>query len=136
MTIDWHPCIQDLLFTLTRVPTAQGKQGKCPKNSLSGKTQGIWKCCQNTGKNTGDFVKIQGILFVFCSSGKCSDSKSKGQCNICCKKITFFSRSWIGLPSQFCVCNSHKLCKLARGKFAVRQGKNWENTGNLSGYPA
>ena len=26
------------------------------KKSLSGKTQGIWKCCQNTGKT-------QGILF-------------------------------------------------------------------------
>ena len=23
------------------------------KNSLSGKTQGIWKCCQNTGKTQG-----------------------------------------------------------------------------------
>ena len=35
----------------------------------------------------------------------------------------FFSRSWIGLPSEFCVCNSHKLCKLVQGKFAVGQGK-------------
>ena len=25
----------------------------------------------------------------------------------------------------------HKLCKLAHGKFAVGQGKNWENTVNL-----
>ena len=32
----------------SRVPTAQGKQGKSPKYSLSGKTQGIWKFCQNT----------------------------------------------------------------------------------------
>ena len=40
------------------------------------------------------------------------------------------SRSWIGLPSQFCVCNSHKLWKLAQGKFAVGQGKHreFENT--------
>ena len=40
------------------------------------------------------------------------------------------SRSWIGLPSQFCVFNSHKLCKLAQGKFAVGQGKHreFENT--------
>ena len=36
------------------------------------------------------------------------------------------SRSWIGLPSQFCVCNSYKLWKLAQGKFAVGQGKHRE----------
>ena len=35
------------------------------------------------------------------------------------------------MPSQFCVCNSHKSRKLAQGKFAVRQGKNRENTENL-----
>ena len=28
-------------------------------------------------------------------------------------KNPFFSRRWIGLPSQFCVCNTHKLYKLA-----------------------
>ena len=41
-----------------------------------------------------------------------------------------FSRSLIGLPTQFCVCNSHKLCKLAQGKCAVGQGKHreFENT--------
>ena len=39
-----------------------------------------------------------------------------------CQNI--FSSGWIGLPSQFCVCNSHKLCKLAQGEFAVGQGKN------------
>ena len=45
-------------------------------------------------------------------------------------KKSIFSRSWIGLPSQFCVCNTHKLCKLAQGRFAVRQGKHreFENT--------
>ena len=37
-------------LALNRVPTAQGKQGKWPeKKSLSGKKQGIWKFCQNTG---------------------------------------------------------------------------------------
>ena len=41
-------------------------------------------------------------------------------------KNPFFSRSWIGLPSQFCVCNTHKLCKLAQGKLAVGQGKHRE----------
>ena len=34
--------------------------------------------------------------------------------------------SLISLPSQFCVCNSHKSRKLAQGKFAVRQGKRRE----------
>ena len=36
------------------------------------------------------------------------------------------------MPSQFCVCNSHKLCKLAQGKFVVGQGKHRINS---SGYP-
>ena len=35
------------------------------------------------------------------------------------------------LPSQFCVCNSHKSCKLAQGKFVVGHGENRESTGNL-----
>ena len=90
--------------------------------------------CLNTGNleilskhrefclNTGNFVS---------SSCKCSDSKSKGYCDSCRKKVHFFSRSWIGLPSQFCVCNTHKLCKVAQGKFAVGQGKHRENTLNL-----
>ena len=42
-----------------------------------------------------------------------------------------FLKSWICLPSQFGVCSSHKSRKLAQGKFAVKQGKNSENTGNL-----
>ena len=37
----------------------------------------------------------------------------------------------MGLSSQFCVCNSHKLWKLAQGKFAGGQEKQRENTGNL-----
>ena len=51
----------------THGPGKTGKTGKMTKkNSLSGKTQGIWKFCQNTGKtqgilskhgeNTGNFV--------------------------------------------------------------------------------
>ena len=52
---------------IDRVPTAQGKQGKWQQqNSLSGKTQGIWKFCQNAGKTQGIFV---------CSSCKFPDSK-------------------------------------------------------------
>ena len=72
----------------------------------------------------GNFVKTQGILskhrenignFVS-SSCKCSDSKGKGCWDICCKKNPSLSRS----------CNSHKLCKLVQGKFAVKQGKHRE----------
>ena len=49
---------------------AQGTQGKWPKNSsYSGKTQGFWKCCQNTG----NLAKSQGIPY----------SKDQGYCNIC-----------------------------------------------------
>ena len=72
------------------------------------KTQGI---LSKHRENTGNCI---------CSSGKCSDSKSKGHCDVCLKKKF----------SQFCVCNSHKLCKLTQGKFAVRQGKHrdFENT--------
>ena len=55
------------------------------------KRQGIWKFCQITRKtqemlskhreNTGNFIS---------SSCKCSDSKSKGYCDSCGKKIHFF----------------------------------------------
>ena len=83
------------------------------------KTRGI---LSKHRENTGNFVS---------STCKCSDSKSKGYCDSCCKKNPFFSRCWISLPSQFCVCNTHKLCKLAEGKFAVGQGKHRKNTGNL-----
>ena len=31
-------------------------------------------------------------------------------------KISIFSRSWIGLPTQLCICNSHKSCKLRGGE--------------------
>ena len=76
-------------------------------------------------ENSGNFVKTQGILFAQVVNGLIL--KIKDFAIFAAKK----SRSWIGLPSQFCVCNSHKLCKLAQGKIAVRQGKNKENTGNL-----
>ena len=88
-----------------------------PKNSLSGKKRGIWKFCQNTGKTKGFFfAQVVNALIL-----KVKDTGYLLQKNL------FFPRSWIGLASQFCVCNSHKLCKLAQGRFAVGQGK----TGNL-----
>ena len=60
-----------------RVPSAQGKPGKWSKNSLSGKTEGIWEFYQNTW----NFV---------CISCKFPDSKGKGHCGICLKKKNFF----------------------------------------------
>ena len=88
------------------------------KNPCQGKQREFGKFVKTQGKHRefGKFVKTQGILskhrentgnFVS-SSCKYSDSKSKEYCNVCRKKVHFFSRSWIGLPSQFCVCNSHK----------------------------
>ena len=85
----------------------------CPKISCHGKNREFGNFSKHR-ENTGNF---------FCLSGKCFDSKSKGHCDIYSKKDNFFPRSWIGLPSQFCVCDSHKLCKLAQGKFAVTLGK-------------
>ena len=71
------------------------------KKSLSGKTQGIWKFCQNTGN-------------LVCSSCKFPGSKSD------------FFKSWIRRPSQSGACNRHKSRKLAQGKFSARQGKHRE----------
>ena len=97
-----------------RVSTAQGKQGKWEKKKLSGKTQGIWKFCLNTGKTQGILLaQVVNVLIL----------KVKDIAIVAAKK-SFFPRSWIGLPSQFCVCNTHKLCELAQGKFAVGQGKH------------
>ena len=46
-----------MIFSLIQGTHGTGKTGKMTtKKSLSGKTQGIWKFCQNTGKT-------QGILF-------------------------------------------------------------------------
>ena len=84
-------------------------------HSLSGKTQEIWKFCQNTGK------------FV-CTSCKFPDSNGKGYCDICHENFHVFFLKLVCLQSQFYV---HKSCELTQGKCAVRQGKNRENTGNL-----
>ena len=65
---------------------------------------------------------------LVCSSCKFPDSKGKRYFDICRKNSQLFL-SWICLPSQFGVCD--KSCRLAQGKFAVRQRKNRENTGNL-----
>ena len=105
-----------LHVSLRRVPTAQGKQGKWQKkDSLSGKTQGILKFCQNTGNLVGSGCKFP-------------DSKGKRYFGICSENLKKQKkRSFISLPSQFSVCNSHKSLKLAQGKLPSDR----ENTGNL-----
>ena len=104
-----------------RVPTAQGKQGKWLKKIPVRENTGNLEILPKDRENTGNFV---------CSSCKFPDAKGKGYCNICCENFHFFPRSWRGLQSQFCVCNSYKLWKLAQGKFVVGQGKHreFENT--------
>ena len=66
-------------------------------------------------ENTGNSV---------CSSCKFPDSRGKRYFDICRKNSQIFLK-------QFGVYNNHKSRKLAQGKFAVRQGKHRENTGNL-----
>ena len=100
-----------------RVPTAQGKQGKWPKKiPVREKTE------------YGNFAKTQGILFAQVVNSLMPKVKDIA---IFARKFPIFaSRSWIGLPSQFCVCNSYKLWKLTQGKIVVGQGKHreFENT--------
>ena len=97
-----------------RVPTAQGKQGKWQKNPVREKT-GNLEMLPKDRKNTKNLV---------CSSCKFPDSQGKGYFKICRKDFQFLGEvRWISLPSQFCVCNSHKSHNL---KFE-KTGK----TGNL-----
>ena len=117
--------------TLSRVPTAQGKPGKWPKRNP----------CQEKHREFGNFVKTQGKHREFyLNTGKTQGIllaqvvnvhilKVKDIAIVAARKSFFFSRSWIGLPSQFCVCNTHKLCKLAHGKFrSEREKTEFENT--------
>ena len=87
-----------------RVSTAQGKWPEFPVRE---------------NREYGNFAKTQGIMFAPVVNSMIL--KGKGCCNIC-REILF--RSWICLPSQFCVCYSHKSRKLAQGKFAVREGQH------------
>ena len=102
---------------LHSVPNAQGKLKFPPppppppkKKKTVMKKAGNLEICINTE----NFV---------CSSCKFLDSKSKEYCGICRGNFILFFRSWIHLPSRFCVCNGHKSRKLAQGNFAVGQGK-------------
>ena len=81
---------------------------------VSGITKGIKKFCHNTG----NFAKIQGKHREF------HNYEEQGYSD-------FRQKNWMCLPSQFCMWNIVKLLKLSKGNFAVRQGRNKENTGNL-----
>ena len=78
------------------------------KKNLSGKTQGIWKFCQNTGnleilpkhREFGNFAKTQGIWKfcqntgnLVCSSSKFTDSKGKRYFDIYSENFHFFSEA-------------------------------------------
>ena len=108
-----------------RVPTAQGKQGK----------QGKWLKEIPVRENTGNLEILpkhrENTGNLVCSSCKFPDSKGIRYCKICRENLPIFFSSLISLPSQFCVCKNQKPRKLSQGKFAVGQGKNRENTGNL-----
>ena len=98
----------------TSISSDQGTHGTGKTGKMAQKE--IWKCCQYTG----NFVKTHGILLA----QVVNILKVKNIAIFAAKKIPFFQKlDIIGLPSQFCVCNSHKLCNLAQGKFAVGQGK-------------
>ena len=103
-----------------------GKTGKMAKNKFVRENTGNLEIlskhrefCLNKGKTQGILLaQIVNVLIL----------NVKDIAIFAAKKIHFFSRSWIGLPSQFCVCNTHKVSKL--GKFVVGQGKHkeFENT--------
>ena len=111
--------------SLYMVPTAQEKQGKSPKEI---------PCWENAGNL--EMLPKHRIFLIH-------HSKDQGYCAISheiSNEISqFILENYMCLPSEFCIRNILKSLKLAQGKFAVRQGKNRENTGilkwNLSGDP-
>ena len=72
--------------------------------------------CQGKHREFGNLAKIQGILFAQVINSLILKVKDIA---IFAAKISIFSRSWIGLPSQFCISNSHKLYKLTQEKFVL-----------------
>ena len=79
--------------------------------------------CQGEHREFGKFAKTHENSGNFvCSSCKFPDSKCKTDISLFTAKIFNFFLSWMCLPSQVCVCDSHKSSKLAQGKFAVGQG--------------
>ena len=60
----WYT-LNSTVDTNTRVPNAQGKQGKWPKKFLVRENTGIWKFCQNTEKTQGIwFAQVVNSLIL------------------------------------------------------------------------
>ena len=103
------PLLIYLSRPIPRYPRHRENRENGQKKSLSGKTQGIWKYCQNTGN----------LVFPL---GKFPDSKGKRYFDISRENF----KTFLSLPNQFCICNCHKSRKLAQGKFVVGHGKHRE----------
>ena len=104
-----------------RVPTAQGKQGKCLKKISVKENTGNLEILPkhrefslNTGKTQGILLaQVVNVLIL----------KVKDNVIVAPKKSYFPEAGYVCQVSSVDVLNTHKLCKLAQGKFAVRQGK-------------
>ena len=84
-------------------------QTKIPVRENTGNLEILPKHRENTGN----------LVFSLC---KFPDSKGKRYLYICHENF----KTFLSLPSQFCICNINKSRKLAQGKFAVGQGKHRE----------
>ena len=96
-----------------------GKTGKMAKNNPCQGNTGNLEMLSKHREFCLNTVKTQGILLAQVVNVLILKVKDIA---IVAAKKSFFSRS--------CVCNTHILCKLAQGKFAVEQGKHreFENT--------
>ena len=94
-----------------RVPSAKGKKGKMAKKKNP---------CQRKHREFGNLAKTQGIWFAQVVNSLILKVKDM---LVFAAKISKFCLKLDSLPSQFCICNSHKSHKLAQGTFAVGQGK-------------
>ena len=85
---------------LAGYPRHRGNRENDQRNSLSGKTQGIWKCCQNTEfcLNAG---KTQGILLAQIVNDLIL--KVKGIALVAAKKIIFFQKLDRSAKSVLCM---------------------------------
>ena len=81
--------------------------------------------CQEKHREFGKFAKTKGILYAQIVNSLILKVKDIA---IFTAKISILSRSWIGLPSQFCVCNS-QFYYVNWHRENLRLDR--ENTGNL-----
>ena len=97
-----------------------------PVGHCTGKTGKMAKAnpCQGKHREFGDFSKTQGFFFVQVVNSLILKIKNI----VIFAANKFFFISWIHLPSQFCVCNSHKTRKVVQGQICSMTGK----TGNLN----